>query len=51
MLNEDNLFFVASWDTAQFNDTEINQCCDALSDVMRALGKVENWDKTVGEVF
>ncbi|KAF4968833.1 hypothetical protein FSARC_3862 [Fusarium sarcochroum] len=51
MVDSINLYFIASWDTAQMNDTEVDGHCDALSDVMRKLGDESNWDKKLGEVF
>ncbi|KAH7235663.1 hypothetical protein BKA59DRAFT_548486 [Fusarium tricinctum] len=51
MLDSVNLYFIASWDTAQMNATEIDGHCDALSDVMRKLGDERNWDKKMSDVF
>ncbi|KAM0226425.1 hypothetical protein ACHAPA_002806 [Fusarium lateritium] len=51
MLDSVNLYFIASWDTAQMNATEVDGHCDALSDVMRKLGDERNWDKNMGDVF
>lgn len=51
MIDQDNLYFVASWDTAQMNDAEVEECCDLLADVMRKLGDERNWAKMVGDVF
>ena len=51
MISEENLMFVASWDTAQMNDLEMEDCCDDLSNILRELDREENWDKTIGEVF
>ena len=51
MIDPENMFFIASWDTAQMNDVEVEACCDLLADVMRKLGDGRNWAKTVGEVF
>ncbi|KAF7560834.1 hypothetical protein G7046_g3320 [Stylonectria norvegica] len=51
MIDSDNLYFIASWDTAQMNDVEVDAHCDRLSEVMRALAQEDNWDKAVGEVF
>lgn len=51
MIDGENLYFVASWDTTQINATEMERHCDSLVDVMRRLIKQENWGKTVGEVF
>ena len=51
MVDRDNLYFVASWDTAQMNDAEVDACCDLLADIMRKLGDGGNWEKSVGDVF
>lgn len=51
MVDHDNLYFVASWDTAQMNDAEVDACCELLADVMRKLGDEGNWEKSVGDVF
>ncbi|KAM0351944.1 hypothetical protein ACHAPU_002460 [Fusarium lateritium] len=51
MLDSVNLYFIASWDTAQMNSTEVDGHCDALSDVMRKLGDENNWNKKLSDVF
>lgn len=51
MIDRDNLYFVASWDTAQMNDVELERHCDRMSDVMRKLGDERNWDRTFVDVF
>ncbi|RSM01800.1 hypothetical protein CEP52_008371 [Fusarium oligoseptatum] len=51
MIDSVNLYFIASWDTAQMNDFEVDGHCDSLSDVMRKLADERNWEKRVGEVF
>ncbi|KAI8682605.1 AMP-binding domain-containing protein [Fusarium sp. Ph1] len=51
MIDSVNLYFVASWDTAQMNDAEVDGYCDSLSDVMRKLADERNWENSVGEVF
>ena len=51
MISDDNLFFVASWDTAQMNDREVDAYCECLAAVMRKLNLESNWAKTMGEVF
>ncbi|KAH7157381.1 hypothetical protein B0J13DRAFT_649912 [Dactylonectria estremocensis] len=51
MIDSVNLYFIASWDTAQMNDREVDRCCDGLSDVMRKLADEGNWEKKVGDVF
>ncbi|KAL9484145.1 hypothetical protein ACSS6W_002934 [Trichoderma asperelloides] len=51
MVDQENLFFIASWDTAQLNAEEMDEYCDALANVMRKLADENNWDRKVGEVF
>lgn len=51
MIDNSNMFIVASWDTAQLNETEVESYCDGVADVLRKLSNMENWDKTVREVF
>lgn len=51
MLDSDDLYFIASWDTAQMNADEVQGHCDVLADVMRKLADDRRWDDTVGEVF
>ncbi|KAH7175395.1 hypothetical protein EDB81DRAFT_895928 [Dactylonectria macrodidyma] len=51
MIDSVNLYFIASWDTAQMNDREVDGCCDSLADVMRKLAEEGNWEKKVGDVF
>ncbi|ENH70957.1 hypothetical protein FOC1_g10008327 [Fusarium oxysporum f. sp. cubense race 1] len=51
MIDSINLYFIASWDTAQINDKEVEGHCDALSDVMRKLCDEGNWDKKLSDVF
>jgi len=51
MIDSINLYFIASWDTAQMNDKEVEGHCDALSDVMRKLCDEGNWDKKLSDVF
>ncbi|KAL7783633.1 hypothetical protein V8C37DRAFT_414662 [Trichoderma ceciliae] len=51
MADEENLFFIASWDTAQLNSEEVDGYCDDLAEVMRSLANENNWSLKVGEVF
>lgn len=51
MVDAESLYFIASWDTAQMNDVEVNECCDLLAEVMRKLGNEENWHRSVKSVF
>lgn len=51
MVDQENLFFIASWDTAQLNAEEMDEYCDGLADVMRKLADENNWARKVREVF
>lgn len=51
MVDSMNLYFIASWDTAQMNDIEVSGHCDALSEIFRKMGDENNWDKKLGDVF
>ncbi|KAL7932505.1 hypothetical protein V8C35DRAFT_328484 [Trichoderma chlorosporum] len=51
MVDGDNLFFIASWDTAQLNAEQVDGYCDDLADVMRRLANEENWGLKIGDVF
>ncbi|KAK5995319.1 Acyl-CoA ligase sidI-like protein [Cladobotryum mycophilum] len=51
MVDKANLFFIASWDTAQMGVDEVDDHCDSLADVLRKIADENNWNKTVGEIF
>jgi hypothetical protein len=51
MVDKVNLFFIASWDTAQMSHKEIEAHCDSLAGVLRRLADERNWERKVGEVF
>lgn len=51
MVDPQNLYFIASWDTAQMNDREVQGSCDMLAEVMRRLATEANWDKKLKDVF
>lgn len=51
MVDGDNLFFIASWDTAQLNAEEVDGYCNGLADVMRKLADEDNWGLKIGDVF
>ena len=50
-IDKDNIYFIASWDTAQMNEVEIDGHCDCLAEVIRKLADEKNWERTVGQVF
>ncbi|KAI5464893.1 hypothetical protein BGZ63DRAFT_461888 [Mariannaea sp. PMI_226] len=51
MLDSVNLYFIASWDTAQLNEEEVDRYCDELAEVTRKLADAKNWHKKIREVF
>lgn len=51
MVDSTNLYFIASWDTAQLNDREVDAHCDSLADVMRKLADKGNWNRSIGSIF
>jgi hypothetical protein len=51
LIDKENIYFIASWDTAQMNDIEVSECCDLVAEVMRKLASEENWHQTIGSVF
>ncbi|KAH9886597.1 acetyl-CoA synthetase-like protein [Xylariomycetidae sp. FL2044] len=51
MLDKENMGVIATWDTAQMNDSEVDDHCDVLADVVRRLADRGNLDKGLGEVF
>lgn len=51
MIDSQNLYFVASWDTAQMNDIEVEDFCECMADTMRKMAKPDNWNKTIGQLF
>ncbi|KND86927.1 putative acyl-CoA synthetase YngI [Tolypocladium ophioglossoides CBS 100239] len=50
-VGKDNIFFIASWDTAQMNVDEVERHCDNMAKVMRRLAKEANWDRSIADVF
>ncbi|KAM3511740.1 hypothetical protein MY11210_004630 [Beauveria gryllotalpidicola] len=50
MVDKENMYFVASWDTAQLNGDEIDEYCDRLADMLRALAHASNWDSPLRNV-
>lgn len=51
MVDPQNIYFIASWDTAQMNNEEMEGHCDMLAEIMRRLAMEEHWHKTIDEVF
>lgn len=50
-IDQDNLFVIASWDTAQMNDQEVQQCCDGYAHALRAIANSENWDRGLADAL
>ncbi|OAR02879.1 hypothetical protein LLEC1_05712 [Akanthomyces lecanii] len=50
MVDKENMYFIASWDTAQLNGDEVDGYCDCLAEMMRALASASNWDRPLKEV-
>lgn len=51
MVDRENFLMVASWDTAQMTDLEVQSCCDDYAHILRQLTDVENWDKALVAVL
>ncbi|KAJ4150382.1 hypothetical protein LMH87_011134 [Akanthomyces muscarius] len=50
MVDRENMYFIASWDTAQLSGDEVDGYCDSLAELMRALANMSNWDHPLKEV-
>ncbi|KAM3439848.1 hypothetical protein NHJ13734_003510 [Beauveria thailandica] len=50
MVDKENMYFVASWDTAQLNGDEMDEYCDRLAVMLRALAHSSNWDSPLKNV-
>ncbi|KAJ2892510.1 hypothetical protein MKZ38_009694 [Zalerion maritima] len=50
-LDKSNLFLVASWDTAQMNDRQVNSLAEGLADILRRLCNLENLDASVTDLL
>ncbi|TQW08948.1 AMP-binding enzyme family protein [Cordyceps javanica] len=50
MVDKENLYFIASWDTAQLNGDEVDCYCDRLAEAMRTLANASNWERPLREV-
>ncbi|KAH8899808.1 acetyl-CoA synthetase-like protein [Thozetella sp. PMI_491] len=51
MFDSTNLMIVASWDTSQMNAAEVDGHLDELTDSIRRLASLENWDRAITDVF
>ncbi|OAA70680.1 AMP-binding enzyme family protein [Cordyceps fumosorosea ARSEF 2679] len=50
MVDKENLYFIASWDTSQLNGDEVDRYCDRLAEILRALANPDTWDRPLKEV-
>lgn len=50
-VDHDNLFLIASWDTAQMSDEEVQQCCDEYAHALRVLANLENWGSALADTL
>ncbi|KAM3545909.1 hypothetical protein ARSEF1564_001190 [Beauveria bassiana] len=50
MFDKENMYFVASWDTAQLNGDVMDEYCDRLAEMLRALAHSSNWDSPLKNV-
>lgn len=41
MIDKENMYFLASWDTAQLNGEEVDLYCDQLAEALRDLASNE----------
>lgn len=51
LIDPQNLYFIASWDTAQMNNDEVENSCDTLAEIMRRLSAESSCDKRLRDVF
>jgi hypothetical protein len=51
MVDKVNMFYIASWDTAQMSIGEVESHCDAMALILRKLVNQDNWEKKVVDVF
>ncbi|KAK0616207.1 hypothetical protein B0T14DRAFT_546617 [Immersiella caudata] len=51
LLGSSDMFFVATWDTAQMGVGEVEGHCETMASVLRKLVKEGNWERPVADVF
>ncbi|KAK3347250.1 hypothetical protein B0T25DRAFT_554006 [Lasiosphaeria hispida] len=51
MVDQVNIFFMVSWDTAQMTIGEVEVFCEVMALVLRKLVKQDNWDREVADLF
>ena len=49
-LDKGSLFLVASWDTAQLNNKQVDGLAEGLADLLRRLTGPGTWDRTVKSI-
>lgn len=50
MADRDNLIMVASWDTAQLTEADVQRYCDGYAQVLRQITDVSAWDRALSQV-
>jgi hypothetical protein len=51
MIDKTTMQIIATWDTAQMNDEEVDAHCDAFAGVLRRLGKIANQRERLCDLF
>ncbi|ATY59282.1 AMP-binding enzyme family [Cordyceps militaris] len=51
MVDQENMYFIASWDTAQLNGDEVDGYCDCLAEMLRQLANTSNWNRLLRDVL
>lgn len=51
MVDKENMYFIASWDTAQLNGHEIDRHCDFFAEILRGLSNTGNMNRPLKEVI
>jgi hypothetical protein len=51
MIDNDNLQFIASWDTAQTTVKQVDKCCDLLADLMHYMAEQQAWQEPVEKIW
>lgn len=45
------MLVIASWDTAQMSDEEVQQYCDEYTNVLRKIANIDNWERGLAAVL
>jgi len=51
MLDKSTMIIIATWDTAQMTDVEMDAHCDSLAHIMRRMANPDNWDLPVSQLL